>query len=196
MCHMFSPMPFGAVNLSHRIVLAAQSEETPFDFYRQRVSRGGLIIAAVGEIHDEGKVALWRGLADEIHALGGRVFASLGAKTVETACKQSRLAKSAAFDGVELALEIAQLAALEAAAAVWGRGRVGVRPAIPAQSAVIARRLGRLERFFLHVRHIDDLGEIRRSFIGSLLVSGNLSAKEAEDIVAGRQADLVSFQGR
>jgi len=195
MWHMFSPMPFGAVNLSHRIVLAARSEETSFDFYRQRVSRGGLIIAAVGEIRDEGAASLWRGLADEIHARGGRIFASLGAKTVETACKQSRLAKSAAFDGVELILDLAQLGALEAAAAVWGHGRVGVRPAIPGQSADIARRLGRLGRFFLHVSHSGDLAEIRGSFAGSLLVSADLSVKEAETIVAGRQADLVSFQG-
>jgi N-ethylmaleimide reductase len=98
---LFSPIQIGAVQLSHRVVMAPltrsrsqQPGDIPNDlmaeYYGQRASEGGLIISeattisvtargwfgAPGMYSDE-QVAGWKRVVETVHAKGGRMFSQL-----------------------------------------------------------------------------------------------------------------------
>lgn len=98
---LFSPIQVGAIRLEHRVVMAPLTRlrsEQPGDlpgplmveYYSQRASRGGLIIAeatpvaitgrgylgAPGIYSDE-QVAGWRKVTDAVHAKGGKIVLQL-----------------------------------------------------------------------------------------------------------------------
>ena len=99
--NLSTPLPLGAIALSHRVVMAPLSRfraELPGDvpgdlmleYYSQRASEGGLIIAeattvsATGRgylgapgIYTDEQAAGWRRIADAVHAKGGRIFLQL-----------------------------------------------------------------------------------------------------------------------
>ena len=98
---LFSPLQVGPYTLAHRVVMAPltrmRSERTSFaprplnvEYYRQRATPGGLIIAeatpvmaqgrgnpAVPGIYSEQQIAGWREVVDAVHAKGGLIFLQL-----------------------------------------------------------------------------------------------------------------------
>src|SRR5215831_6141544 len=95
---LFSPLKVGRYQLAHRVVMAPLTRmraarpslaERPLnaDYYGQRATPGGLIIAeaspvtatgfgnpGVRGISGEEQVAGWRGVVDGVHAKGGIIF--------------------------------------------------------------------------------------------------------------------------
>jgi N-ethylmaleimide reductase len=95
---LFTPVRLGAVELQHRIVMppltrlrSAQPGDVPqpmnAEYYGQRASRGGLIIAEATDIspqargypgapgiYSEEQVAGWRRVTEAVHARGGFIF--------------------------------------------------------------------------------------------------------------------------
>jgi N-ethylmaleimide reductase len=98
---LFSPLQIGPHRLSHRVVMAPltrmRAEHTSFaprelnaEYYAQRATAGGLIIAeaspvaatgrgnpATPGIYSERQVAGWRNVTDAVHAKGGVIFLQL-----------------------------------------------------------------------------------------------------------------------
>src|SRR5271154_6234424 len=98
---LFSPVKLGAIDLSHRVVMAPltrQRSQQPGDipgplnveYYTQRASDGGLIIseattvAITGRgylgapgIYTDEQVAGWKNVVDSVHAKGGKIFLQL-----------------------------------------------------------------------------------------------------------------------
>jgi N-ethylmaleimide reductase len=99
--HLFSPVEIGPLTLSHRVVMAPltrsrskQAGDVPSDlmveYYGQRASEGGLIIAEATTIAISGRgwfgapglysdeqVDGWKRVIGTVHARGGRMFAQL-----------------------------------------------------------------------------------------------------------------------
>ncbi len=95
---LFLPLKVGPLTLSHRVVMAPltrlrsdQPGDIPNDlmveYYRQRASRGGLIITEATTIsitgrgylgapgiYSDAQVAAWRKVTDAVHAKGGSIF--------------------------------------------------------------------------------------------------------------------------
>ena len=95
---LFQPLQLGAVKLQHRIVMAPltrmrsrQPGDAPHalnaEYYGQRASQGGLIIAEATDISENARgypgapgsysdeqVAGWREVTDAVHAKGGFIF--------------------------------------------------------------------------------------------------------------------------
>ena len=98
---LFTPWTVGPCPLSHRVVMAPLTRmraQTPgnapqplnAEYYGQRATAGGLIIAEASQvlptgqgapatpgIHSDAQVAGWRGITDAVHARGGRIFLQL-----------------------------------------------------------------------------------------------------------------------
>jgi len=98
---LFSPLQVGPYQLQHRVVMAPltrmRAERSSFaprplnaEYYRQRASVGGLIIAeaspvlpsgrgnpATPGIYSPAQVEGWRGVVDAVHAKGGLIFLQL-----------------------------------------------------------------------------------------------------------------------
>ncbi len=98
---LFSPLQVGPHTLAHRVVMAPltrmRAERTSFaprdlnaTYYRQRATKGGLIIAeaspvvatgrgnpATPGIYSEEQIAGWRKVTDAVHAKGGVIFLQL-----------------------------------------------------------------------------------------------------------------------
>src|SRR5271154_2370246 len=98
---LFSPLQIGPYRLNHRVVMAPltrmRAERSSFaprqlnaEYYRQRATPGGLIIAeaspvmATGRgnpgtpgIYSEAQIKGWRAVADAVHAKGGLIFLQL-----------------------------------------------------------------------------------------------------------------------
>lgn len=126
MCQLLSPMPFGAINLSHRVVATAEplfraghSLDAILRYYQRLAVRGGLLFAepvsvsesALPSISAESDIQVWRRLADEIRDKGGRSILPLchGSMAreerpaiLEAFINSARYAKLAGFDGVEI----------------------------------------------------------------------------------------------
>jgi len=100
MSTLFSPAKVGPHQLSHRVVMAPLTRmrsdpgDIPSDlmveYYRQRTSKGGLIIseatpvsargngyAGAPGIYSDSQIAGWRRVNDAVHAKGGRIFMQL-----------------------------------------------------------------------------------------------------------------------
>src|ERR1700677_1771052 len=99
--HLFSPLQVGPYRLHHRVVMAPltrmRAERSSFaprelnaEYYRQRATPGGLIIAeaspvmATGRgnagtpgIYSEQQIRGWRDVVDAVHAKGGLIFLQL-----------------------------------------------------------------------------------------------------------------------
>ncbi|KAG9604783.1 FMN-linked oxidoreductase, partial [Aureobasidium melanogenum] len=97
---LFEPFKLGTVQLQHRVVMAPLTRrradkdhvQLPMvkDYYTQRTSLGGLIIAeailispehggfshAPG-IYTEAQIARWKEITDAVHAKGGYIYAQL-----------------------------------------------------------------------------------------------------------------------
>jgi len=98
---LFSPLQIGPYQLQHRVVMAPltrmRAERSSFaprplnaEYYRQRATEGGLIIAeaspvlpsgrgnpATPGIYSPAQVEGWRGVVDAVHAKGGLIFLQL-----------------------------------------------------------------------------------------------------------------------
>ncbi|MDB5584254.1 MAG: alkene reductase [Bradyrhizobium sp.] len=97
---LLSPVQLGAIDLSHRVVhgpttrLRSNADDSPsemmVEYYRQRASKGGLIIIESANVSMQGRGYLgspslfadyqidgFRRIADAIHAKGGKVVAQL-----------------------------------------------------------------------------------------------------------------------
>src|SRR5438270_12034002 len=98
---LFSPLQVGPYRLQHRVVMAPltrmRAERLSFaprplnaEYYGQRATAGGLIIAeaspvmpsgygnpGVPGIHSEAQVQGWREVVDAVHAKGGLIFLQL-----------------------------------------------------------------------------------------------------------------------
>lgn len=98
---LFSPLKLGSYTLAHRVAMApltrmrASAEElAPVDmnaeYYGQRATKGGLIIAEASQvaltgqgaprtpgIHSQAQVAGWKKVVDAVHAKGGLIFLQL-----------------------------------------------------------------------------------------------------------------------
>src|SRR5664279_1964927 len=98
---LFSPLQIGPYRLQHRVVMAPltrmRAERSSFaprqlnaEYYRQRATPGGLIIAeaspvmATGRgnagtpgIYSEQQIKGWRAVVDAVHAKGGLIFLQL-----------------------------------------------------------------------------------------------------------------------
>ncbi|MFT8244341.1 alkene reductase [Roseomonas sp. BN140053] len=98
---LFQPLPLGAITLAHRVVMAPltrlrsrQPGNVPTalnaEYYGQRASRGGLVIAEATNVSDQARgypgapglhtpeqVAGWRGVAEAVHRKGGFLFVQL-----------------------------------------------------------------------------------------------------------------------
>ena len=98
---LFQPLAIGGLPLSHRVVMAPLTRmratvpgnvanEMNAEYYGQRASKGGLIIAEASQVSDDGRgapctpgihtpaqVAGWKLVTDAIHARGGKVFLQL-----------------------------------------------------------------------------------------------------------------------
>jgi N-ethylmaleimide reductase len=100
MSALFSPAKVGPYQLSHRVVMAplTRMRSDPGDipnnlmveYYRQRASKGGLIIseatpvstrgngyAGAPGIYSDRQIAGWQRVTDAVHAEGGRIFLQL-----------------------------------------------------------------------------------------------------------------------
>jgi N-ethylmaleimide reductase len=101
MSKLFSPIKLGAINLSHRVVLAPLTRmraELPgnvpndlmTEYYRQRASQGGLMITEATFVSQTGnggyaspgiatdaQVAGWRKVVDAVHAKGAKILLQL-----------------------------------------------------------------------------------------------------------------------
>lgn len=100
MSTLFSPIKVGPYQLSHRVVMAplTRMRSDPGDipsslmveYYAQRTSEGGLIIAEATPVSTRGngyagapgiysdrQIAGWRRVTDAVHAKGGRIFLQL-----------------------------------------------------------------------------------------------------------------------
>jgi N-ethylmaleimide reductase len=99
--HLFSPLDVGPYRLQHRVVMAPltrmRADRSSFapralnaEYYRQRATPGGLIIAeaspvmvtgrgnpATPGIYSDEQVRGWRGVVDAVHAKGGLIFLQL-----------------------------------------------------------------------------------------------------------------------
>lgn len=98
---LFTPFQLGPYTLAHRVVhapttrLRALADDTPspmmVEYYRQRASHGGLIIAesthpspdsrgylGAPGIYRDAHVEGWRSVVDAVHARGGRIFMQIG----------------------------------------------------------------------------------------------------------------------
>ena len=98
---LFSPLRLGAIDLSHRVVMApltrmradvpshAAGASAP-TYYRQRATAGGLIISEASQISQQGQgvpaspgiysdaqVQAWRSVTDAVHEQGGRIVLQL-----------------------------------------------------------------------------------------------------------------------
>jgi N-ethylmaleimide reductase len=94
---LFSPVEIGAISLLHRVVhapttrLRAAEDHSPsemmMDYYRQRTSRGGLLITesvhpsydsrgyeGAPGIYTDAHTGAWKRLTDAVHAKGGRII--------------------------------------------------------------------------------------------------------------------------
>ncbi|WP_144152354.1 alkene reductase [Paraburkholderia sp. BCC1885] len=94
---LLSPVKLGALDLSHRVVLApmtrlrADKDDSPsammVEYYRQRATQGGLLITESAHpsydsrgyigapgIYTEQHVAAWKKITDAVHAKGGLIF--------------------------------------------------------------------------------------------------------------------------
>jgi len=101
MANLFSPLKLGRYTLSHRVVhapmtrLRALADDSPsammVEYYRQRASKGGLIVSesthimqnghgylGAPGIHDDRHIDGWREIADAVHQKGGVIFMQLG----------------------------------------------------------------------------------------------------------------------
>jgi len=98
---LFSPIEIGSTRLKHRVVMAPltrsrsrQPDGIPSDlmleYYCQRASEGGLIIAEAAQLsirsrgwhgapgmYSAAQVDGWKKIVDVVHAKGGRIFAQL-----------------------------------------------------------------------------------------------------------------------
>ncbi len=98
---LFSPLRLGPFELAHRVVMAPLTRmraERPgnvphalnVEYYGQRASRGGLVIAegtqisprgqgmpATPGIHSDAQIEGWRAVTDAVHARGGLIFLQL-----------------------------------------------------------------------------------------------------------------------
>ncbi len=98
---LFSPLELGPFRLAHRVVMAPltrmradPASSAPrtlnVEYYRQRASDGGLIIAEASQvspqgkgmpatpgIHSDAQVRGWRAITDAVHAEGGVIFLQL-----------------------------------------------------------------------------------------------------------------------
>ena len=97
---LFSPVEIGALALSHRVVhapttrLRSEADESPsgmmIDYYRQRASRGGLLITESAHpstdsrgyigapgIHTDRHVRAWQAITDAVHAQGGLIVTQI-----------------------------------------------------------------------------------------------------------------------
>src|ERR1700722_2732652 len=98
---LFSPLQIGPYQLRHRVVMAPLTRmraEKPslaprplnMEYYRQRATPGGLIIAeatpvmatghgnpGVPGIYTQAQIKGWRAVADAVHAKGGLIFLQL-----------------------------------------------------------------------------------------------------------------------
>jgi N-ethylmaleimide reductase len=97
MSKLFTPAAIGPYTMSHRVVFApmtrlrSDGNDTPLpmmaDFYGQRASDGGFLIAESASISISGRsyfgapgmylpehVAAWKAVTDAVHANGGRIF--------------------------------------------------------------------------------------------------------------------------
>ena len=98
---LFSPLKVGPYELSHRVVMApltrmraAQQDNAPHElnveYYTQRATKGGLIIAEASPVVQTGRgnprtpgiysreqIAGWRKITDAVHAKGGVIFLQL-----------------------------------------------------------------------------------------------------------------------
>lgn len=101
MVNLFSPLKIGAIELKHRVVMApltrmraSKGENAAHDmnaeYYRQRATDGGLIIAEASQvmaegqgypttpgIHSEAQVKGWRKVTSAVHAKGGKIVLQL-----------------------------------------------------------------------------------------------------------------------
>ena len=99
--NLFQPLTVGGAPLAHRVVMAPLTRMRATvpgnvanammaQYYGQRASKGGLIIAEASQVSDDGRgapctpgchtpaqVAGWKLVTDAIHAKGGRVFLQL-----------------------------------------------------------------------------------------------------------------------
>ena len=148
---LFTPVRVGALDLQHRVVLAPLTRmrsEMPGnvpgpvmrEYYRQRATPGGLLIAeatfisrqgnggyASPGIEDEAQVAGWRPVVDAVHAEGGRFLLQLWhvGRASHTALQQGGGQPVAPSDG-------------ESGAGVWLAD--GYAPASPAR-AILATEI-------------------------------------------------------
>ncbi|MCE4369646.1 alkene reductase [Xanthomonas hortorum] len=98
---LFSSLQLGALTLAHRVVMApltrmraSQPGNVPHalnvEYYRQRTSKGGLIITegaqisptgqgmpATPGIHSQAQIEGWKAVTDAVHAKGGLIFLQL-----------------------------------------------------------------------------------------------------------------------
>lgn len=100
MSKLFTPTSVGPYSIAHRVVLApltrmrAGKGDIPnalmAEYYEQRTSEGGLLIAEATPvsrqgygynkapgIYDDAQIAGWRKVTDAVHAKGGRIFLQL-----------------------------------------------------------------------------------------------------------------------
>ncbi|MEW6092315.1 MAG: alkene reductase, partial [Pseudomonadota bacterium] len=97
--HLFAPLKLGRYTLAHRVVMAPLTRmrstgNTPTDlaveYYSQRASSGGLIIAEASQVtpygqgypatpgvHSAEQIAGWKKITDAVHAKGGIIFLQL-----------------------------------------------------------------------------------------------------------------------
>lgn len=101
MSRLFSPLQLGPYTLKHRVVhapttrLRANRDDSPselmLEYYSQRASSGGLIIAesthvsfdsrgylGAPGIYQDAHIPGWKKIADAVHSRGGRIFMQLG----------------------------------------------------------------------------------------------------------------------
>jgi N-ethylmaleimide reductase len=97
---LFSPVQLGAIGLSHRVIhgpttrLRANPDDSPsemmVEYYRQRASKGGLIIIEASNVSmqargylgapslfEDGQIGGFRKIAQAVHAKGGKVIAQI-----------------------------------------------------------------------------------------------------------------------
>lgn len=99
--NLFTPLTVGGMALSHRVVMAPltrmratvpdhAANDMMAEYYGQRASEGGLIIAEASQISEDGRgapctpgthsasqVAGWRQVTEAVHAKGGKIYLQL-----------------------------------------------------------------------------------------------------------------------